>query len=230
MRTFAQYFTLLKEGGNLFEGTRRILRKEVLPTVKYLEKLTGLSLVDKMLGSTGKAETSGDLDLGVSATEINKDELINVLLSQGQPQENIKKTGIEVGFKSPIYKNSNQPAGGYVQVDFMFHENVEYLKWFYASNESLPLKGKDRNILLSAVAKSKGATLSIKGLSDRESKMFITYDPNLIAKRILDKNATAKDLHNIPAIINYLRKIYKDDDTVKEIIAPAEATSGVSYI
>ena len=60
--------------------------------------------------------------------------------------------------------------------------------------------------------------------------MFITYDPNTIARKIFDDKATKKDLHNIPSIINYLRKIYKDDNAVKEIIAPAEQTSEVSYI
>ena len=61
MVTFKAYF--LNEGGNIFKTTSRIERKDVLPTVKQLEQITGLPLVNNMLGSTGKAADSGDIDL-----------------------------------------------------------------------------------------------------------------------------------------------------------------------
>jgi hypothetical protein len=231
MKTFRQYFTLLKEGGNLFEGTRRINKSEVVPTIKQLEVITGLPLLSNMLGSTGKAETSGDIDLGVDANTITKDELIQRLVSAGAASQDMKKTGIEVGYKAPIYKNNKELAGGFVQVDFMFHAQLPYLLWFYANNEKLPLKGKDRNILLSSIAKSRNLTISVNGLSNRETKQLITYDPNEIAKAIFDKNATEKDIHDIPRLINYLKKIYKNDlNAIKQIVAPAEETSGVVYI
>lgn len=230
MKTFAKFYTLLKEGGNLFPGTRRINKDEVIPTVEYLEKITGLSLLDKLLGSTGKAETSGDIDVGVDAGQISKDGLIQQLISQGISPADLKKTGIEVGFKSPIYIKGDKLTGGFVQVDFMFHDDVEYLKWFYASNEQLPLKGRDRNILLSSIAKTKNLTISINGLSNRETKLLITRDPNIIAKKLFDEKATRGNIHSIPDIIAYLKKIYKDDNLVKQIVEPAEITSGVRYI
>ena len=229
MKTFEQFFRLLKEGGNLFEGTRRINKSEVAPTIKQLEALTGLPLFANMLGSTGKAETSGDIDLGVDANEISKDELIQRLLSAGIQPQDMKKTGIEVGFKAPIYKTNKTLAGGSVQVDFMFHVNTEYLKWFYSNNEKLPLKGRDRNIMLSAVAKTKGLTLSINGLSSRENKQFITYNPDQIAKAILDDKASKKDLHDIASIGNYLVKLYGCEQA-KAIVEPAEVTTGVVLI
>lgn len=230
MKTFAKFYTLLKEGGNLFPGTRRINKNEVIPTVKYLEKITGLSLLDKLLGSTGKAETSGDIDVGVDAGQISKDGLIQQLTSQGISPADLKKTGIEVGFKSPIYIKGDKLTGGFVQVDFMFHDDIEYLKWFYANNEALPLKGKDRNILLSAIAKNKNLSVSINGLTNRETKLLITRDPDTIAKKILDEKSTAKDVYNIPSIIAALKRIYKDDNMVKQIVEPAEISSGVRYI
>lgn len=230
MKTFSQFFTLLKEGGNLFPDTRRINKSEVIPTIEYLEELTGLSLQDKLLGSTGKAETSGDIDVGVDATKITKDQLIQILSSKGISPTDYKKTGIEVGFKSPIYKAGKELAGGFVQVDFMFHDDIEYLKWFYASNETLPLKGKDRNILLSSIAKVKNLTISINGLSNRETKLLITRDPDDIAKRLFDEKATAKDVYNIPSLIAALKRIYKDENVIKQIVEPAEITSGVRYI
>lgn len=230
MKTFAKFYTLLKEGGNLFPDTRRINKSEVIPTIEYLEELTSLSLQDKLLGSTGKAETSGDIDVGVDATKITKDQLIQILSSKGISPTDYKKTGIEVGFKSPIYKAGKELAGGFVQVDFMFHDDIEYLKWFYASNETLPLKGKDRNILLSSIAKVKNLIISINGLSNRETKLLITRDPDDIAKRLFDEKATAKDVYNIPSLIAALKRIYKDENVIKQIVEPAEITSGVRYI
>ena len=57
----------LYEGGNVFKDdkgqplTQRIARDNVVPTVQWLEQLTGLNLVDNMLGSTGRNETSGEI-------------------------------------------------------------------------------------------------------------------------------------------------------------------------
>jgi len=51
---------LLFEGGNIFKDdagtvlTVRINKADVLPTVQWLEKVTGLELTDNMLGTTGK--------------------------------------------------------------------------------------------------------------------------------------------------------------------------------
>lgn len=230
MKTFLQFFTLLKEGGNLFPDTRRINKNEVMPTIEYLETLTGLALRDKLLGSTGKAETSGDIDVGVDATKITKDQLIQNLSNNGVSPADYKKTGIEVGLKTPIYKSKKELAGGFVQVDFMFHDDINYLKWFYANNEALPLKGKDRNILLSSIAKAKNLTISINGLTNRETKLLITRNPDDIAKRLFDEKSTAKDVYNIPNIIAALKRVYKDENIVKQIVEPAEATSGVRYI
>jgi len=210
--------------------TRDIKKQEVIPTVRQLEILTGFPLIDNMLGSTGKAETSGDLDLGIDANTTSKDKLIEILLSRKIRAKNIKKTSIGVSYKSPIYKYNKYKAGGFVQVDFILHTDMDYLKWYYASNEKLPFKGKDRNILLHTIGKVKNLTLSMNGLSSGETKMFITYDPNIIAKKIFDDKATKKDVHDIPSIINCLRRIYKDDNVIKKIIAPAEQTCEVSFI
>ena len=57
---------ILNEGGNIFKNaegqpaTQRINQADVEPTLKWLEKITGLNHVDNMLGSTGIKPTSGD--------------------------------------------------------------------------------------------------------------------------------------------------------------------------
>jgi hypothetical protein len=71
---------VLLEGGNVFKDdagsilTVRINKADVLPTVQWLETVTGLELTDNMLGTTGKKETSGDLDLAIDANAVNKNE------------------------------------------------------------------------------------------------------------------------------------------------------------
>ena len=223
--SFANFFknsVLLSEGGNLFSDTR-INKNEVIPTVKSLEQLTGLSLLKSMLGSTGKAETSGDIDVVIDEKQMSKDNLIKLLVSKGVDIANLKKTGIEVAYKAPIIGADNKPTGKHIQVDFMFHEDPEYLKFYYASNEMPPYKGAHRNITLSALAKAKGLTLSMKGLFERETKKFISKDPNTIAITVLGKDATVEDLQNIPSLMNYLKSHYPTEK-VKEMVKDAEET------
>ena len=105
--------TDLFEGGNVFKDdagtilTKRINRADVLPTIKWLETVTGLELTDHLLGTTGKKETSGDLDIAIDANEVNKDEfaakLGEYISKQGSdPKQWIKKSGVSVHFKTPI--------------------------------------------------------------------------------------------------------------------------------
>jgi hypothetical protein len=231
MLSFKEY--ILNEGGNVFSITGRIDRKDIIPTVKHLEQITGLPLVDNMLGSTGKAADSGDIDLVVNSKDITKAELENRLQKYWKQHSvdtiGIKKSGISVHFLSPVWNEKNEQTGKYVQVDFMVHDDPEYLKFFYASNETMPYKGKDRNILLSAVAKHKGFSLSMSGLSNRETKETVSRDPDAIAKTIFGKGATADDLHNISAIAKKLINIYGPEQA-KEIVKDAEETVGKKLI
>jgi len=72
---------ILKEGGNVFKdpngqlATQRINKADVAPTLAWLEKITGLDLQNNMLGTTGKAPTSGDLDVAVDQANTTKDQL-----------------------------------------------------------------------------------------------------------------------------------------------------------
>jgi DNA polymerase/3'-5' exonuclease PolX len=231
MLTFKEYF--LREGGNVFSSTGRITREDVASTVQKLEEITGLPLKDNMLGSTGKAADSGDIDLVVDSKTTNKAELESKLQAYWKQHSidtvGTKKSGISVHFLSPIWNKQGKITNKHVQVDFMFSDDPDYLKWFYASNETAPFKGKDRNILLSAVAKNKGYSLSINGLINRDTKQVITKDPDTIAKTIFNKKATANDLNNVQAIVRKLIWIY-GTKKAKEIIQDAEVTTGHTFI
>lgn len=210
---------ILLEGGNIFkdaEGrslTQRIDRENVVPTVQWLEKLTGLNLVDNMLGSTGKKPTSGDLDLGVDENMISKQVLINQLTKKGVKADDIRKSGDSVHLKAPIL---GEPSEGYVQVDFMFSDNPEFQSFSLAgSGEGTEFKGVHRNILLASIAKAMGMKWSPKyGLVDRETNKLISNKPNDIAQKLI--NGSAKDLASVESIIDKIKEKPNYEDLVAD--------------
>ena len=78
---------ILNEGGNIFKGpsggseTIRIKREDVDPTLEWLEGILGIDLVDFKLGTTGRKETSGDLDIAIDKDKVSKDDLIKKLMA-----------------------------------------------------------------------------------------------------------------------------------------------------
>jgi len=194
-------------GGNVFKAqdgqpsTQRINRDDVLPTVKWLENLTGLSLVDNMLGTTGRKETSGDLDLAVDANIIDKDHLIGQLKKQGFTPADIKKSGDNVHLKTPINGDPNQ---GYVQTDFMFG-NPSWQKFsLQGSSDGSPYKGMHRQLLLASIAKALGYKWSYKyGLVNRDTNEVVSQDPEVIAKTLI--GGTPEDLGSVETIIDKIK-------------------------
>ena len=206
----------LYEGGNVFKladgqpATTRISRENVVPTVKWLEQLTGLNLLDNMLGSTGRKETSGDLDLGIDETKITKDVLIQQLLKRGIKAEDIKKSGDSVHLKTPILGDAKN---GYVQTDFMFGD-PEFQKFALNTGES-DYKGVHRAILLASIAKAQGMKWSYKnGLVDRETNEIITKNPQEIAEKLI--NGTTADLGSVESIVKKIKARPDYEELVKD--------------
>ncbi len=204
----------IKEGGNVFKdadgaiATTRINQTDVKPTVQWLEQLTGLPLMDNMLGSTGQKPTSGDLDLAVDPKTIGKDDLVAKLTKWAEshgfdPKEWIRKSGVSVHFKAPITGREDQ---GYIQTDFMFVEKPDFSKFLMRADPASTYKGVTRNVLMNSIAKAAGYKLSPNsGLLSRLDNSFITDQPEQIAKYILNKGATEKDLFSVEAILSALQ-------------------------
>jgi len=206
----------LFEGGNVFKtaeghpATTRISRENVVPTVQWLEELTGLNLQDNMLGSTGRKETSGDLDLGVDETKITKDILIQQLLRKGVKAEDIRKSGDSVHLKTPILGDA---SNGFVQTDFMFGD-TEFQKFALNTGES-DYKGVHRAILLASIAKAQGMKWSYKnGLMDRETNEIITKNPAEIAQKLI--NGTTADLSSVESIVKKIKALPNYEELVKD--------------
>lgn len=221
----------LLEGGNVFKDdagsilTVRINKADVLPTVQWLETITGLELTDNMLGTTGKKDTSGDLDLAIDANAVNKNEFAAKLADYitkkgGDPKEWIKKSGISVHFKTPI---KGDEKNGYVQSDFMFGE-PNWMKFsLQGGREGSELKGAHRHVILSSVARARGMKWSPNnGLMSGDGKELVSKDGNEIAKKLLGQTATVKDLQDPEAVIDYIIKL----PNYEELVADARETLG----
>lgn len=210
---------IILEGGNVFKDvqgqplTTRISRDNVVPTVQWLEQLTGLNLVDNMLGSTGKADTSGDLDLGVDSNNISKEVLIQQLISKGIDAKDIRKTGDSVHLKTPIL---GDPSNGYVQTDFMFTDNPSWQSFALTGGSAgSQFKGVHRHILLSSIAKAQGLKWSPKfGLVDRQTNTVISTDPKEIAEKLI--SGRPEDLTSVETILNKIKSRADYDQLVAD--------------
>jgi hypothetical protein len=211
----------LFEGGNVFKdpkggpATERISRENVVPTVQWLEQLTGLNLQDNMLGTTGRAATSGDLDLGVDSTKVSKDVLIKQLLKRGIKADDIKKSGDAVHLKTPILGDA---ANGFVQTDFMFTDNPAWQHFSLTGGaEGSQFKGLHRHILLSSIAKAQNMKWSPKfGLLDRATNEVVSQDPKEVTVKLLGQGHAPKDLSTVESIIKAIKNRPDFETLVKD--------------
>lgn len=213
----------LLEGGNVFKDpitkeplTKRIAKVDVPNTVAWLEQVTGIdfssgtvddnNIPSLWLGSTGRAASSGDLDLAVDSNKISKEQLTAVLTkwlqSQGiQPgPEWIQKKG-EVHFRTPI---AGDPTQGYVQTDFMFFPNLDWGVFFYSGGTDSEYKGMIRNILLSSLAKHVGLKIGANGVISRRTDQVISTDPDQAAEWLLGAGHDRTSLKNVETIYKNL--------------------------
>lgn len=237
--------TILNEGGNVFKTpqgplTQRIATKDVHPTIQFIEKITGLTFDEEdWLGTTGKKNdpdgefeknSSGDLDLNTDANKVSKEQLIAKLsawlksqgvaeadiMNQGRGKTDgwIHNAGDQIHFRTPIDGNSKN---GFVQTDFMFTSNPDFQRGAKRGGTQ-QYSGKDRAILLSAIARGRGLKFSPKfGLVDPEQGDKVIADTwKTIAPVLLGKGAKETDTHTVESMIKYLKK----DPNYEQLIAP----------
>jgi len=215
---------LLSEGGNVFKDadgnplTQRINQSDVAATIMWIEQLTGIDFPrEHWLGSTGKAVTSGDMDLAVDASQVSKEQLAAKLTqwaqSHGQdPKQWVKKAG-EVHLRTPI---AGDPRRGFVQTDFMFLPNLDWGTFFYNQGTGSAYKGLVRAVLMSSIAKTQGLKVGINGMFDRNTNALISQDPDVVARTILNKQSTRKDLSTVETIYAALARDPQRDIKLKD--------------
>lgn len=137
-------------GGNTFknlETLRRIKREEISSTLEYVVNLLdypGLTMEyvnDSLLGSTGKKDSSGDIDIAMnthnSEAFTKKVELFdkhNFLkrLQQVLPLSKINTTCLRMGVIITAFPIDGKEDNGHIQIDFLFG-NREFLKFSHYS-------------------------------------------------------------------------------------------------
>jgi hypothetical protein len=214
----------LLEGGNVFKDadgqplTGRINQSDVPATVAWLEQLTGIEFPrEHWLGSTGKAATSGDMDLAVDANQVSKEQLAATLTQwivshKLPPAEWIKKGG-EVHLRTPI---QGRPELGYVQTDFMFFPNLDWGTFYYNQGAGSAYKGMNRAVLMSSIAKHLGLKLGANGVFSRTSNQLVTMDPDEAARMILGPGATRDNLSTVETIFAALAKDKDREAKIKD--------------
>lgn len=148
--------TLLAEGGSM-PGVGAIHIDEIEPTLSNLEKVLGIDLRNNTLGSVGKKEFSGDIDI---ALEIKPDDIPAFVEKLQQIPEvldisksSVIMTKVKIANYDPKKQVEGKPRTGYVQVDFM-PGDTSWLKTFYHAphEKDSKYKGVYRNLLVSSIA------------------------------------------------------------------------------
>ena len=146
----------LLEGGAM-AGVGAIHTDEIEPTLDNLEKILGIDLKNNTLGSVGKKEFSGDIDV---ALEIAPDDipaflekLKNIPEVLDIAKSSVIMTKVKIANYDPNKTVEGKPRTGYVQVDFM-PGDPGWLKTFYHAphEKDSKYKGVFRNILVSSIA------------------------------------------------------------------------------
>lgn len=132
---------------------------EISPTLARLELDLGLELQSNTLGSVGKKQFSGDIDVAVVLDDAQIDDFIRHV-STSPIVETVSRGPLVVISKVKIQNyQADLPTDklrtGFVQVDYMIDPDPVWLKTFYHSPTETQsrYKGAHRNIVLGALTK-----------------------------------------------------------------------------
>jgi hypothetical protein len=161
---------ILHEGGAM-SGVGAIHIDEIEPTLDKLEQILGIDLKNNTLGSVGKKEFSGDIDIALEIKPEDIPAFLEKLKSIPEvldiAKSSVIMTKVEIADYDPDKKVEGKPRTGYVQVDFMPGDS-SWLKTFYHAphEKDSRYKGVFRNILMSSIAAHLDRKDSKERLSD----------------------------------------------------------------
>lgn len=204
----------LTEGGNVFDGVSAIKKEYVPGILNNIQALMpeGISIIPD-IGSAGYKVESGDMDVFVDANALAKffktpDEKYTRL----ELKQYLERSGFECALSGRnVHVKMPVPDGTFVQVDLMIIPNAEKVAPFHQHGpsgqyEDPEFKGGQLFILYSSIAKALGLKFSpFEGkLIDRTTNKVVADNKDSVAKILLNKNATAKDLANVGSIMRAL--------------------------
>jgi hypothetical protein len=146
---------ILNEGGAM-PGVGPIHISEIEPTLDALERVLGIDLKNNALGSVGKKEFSGDIDVALQIAPQDIPAFVEKLDKIPEVLDIAKSSVIMTKVKIVGYdekKQTTKPRTGFVQVDFM-PGDPGWLKTYYhsPSEKESKYKGVFRNIMIATIA------------------------------------------------------------------------------
>ena len=188
---------ILSEGGSL-PGVGAIHIDEINPTLVPLEKELGIDLRNNALGSVGKREFSGDIDVALQIDADKIPEFVERLKKSSQIMDIAKSSVIMTKVKIMDFdeeKSDGRPRTGYVQIDFM-PGDPEWMKTYYHSphEKDSQYKGVYRNIMIASIAGSVKIENSEETIDDGrplQSKRFM-FSPRDGLVRVLRRPVPKK--------------------------------------
>lgn len=159
----------LFEGGSM-PGVGPIHIDEINPTLDTLEKHLGIDLKNNVLGSVGKKEFSGDIDVAIQVDADKIPELVKKIEACPLIMDIAKSSVIMTKVKIVGYDESKQttkPRTGFVQVDFM-PGDPEWMKTYYhsPSDKESKYKGVFRNLMIATIAAIRDSRASGETIDD----------------------------------------------------------------
>ena len=148
---------VLNEGGAM-PGVGTIHIDEIEPTLASLEKKLGIDLRNHVLGSVGKKQFSGDIDVALDMPPDEIPAFVEKLSKLPEIEDMAKSSVIMTKIKIQGYNPDKKPDDGrartgYVQLDFM-PGDPGWLKTYYHSpaEDESKYKGVFRNIMIASIA------------------------------------------------------------------------------
>jgi hypothetical protein len=146
---------ILNEGGAM-PGVGPIHIDEIEPTLDALERVLKIDLKNNALGSVGKKQFSGDIDIALQVAPEDISSFVEKLEKVPEILDIAKSSVIMTKVKIVDFDQSKQttkPRTGFVQVDFM-PGDPGWLKTYYhsPSETESQYKGVFRNIMIATIA------------------------------------------------------------------------------
>ena len=163
---FESIMKTIAEGGHAVSDVTRIKKENIKSTLDKVEELILKPLGVKRefwtaeIGSAGKKDTSGDLDIAIDYGKAEKSLGIEPNTLMMKAKEKLEQEGYSpaknantISFRFPI---QGDQVGEFVQIDFFPTNNLEFTKFrmFSPSQEQSKYKGVHRFTLLAAIVKA----------------------------------------------------------------------------
>ena len=222
---------ILKEGGNIFQGTADFDQKLIPDMMKQINGImtkAGVKALPIGSGATPQAgKMSGDLDMIADAGQLIKNlKAPDVKTAKIELEKMFQQAGFETKKTGQIVHVKTNVGDSAQQVDIMVVDNGETASKFHVHDipKGSPYKGVHKQIMIADLAKEKGFKWSpYKGLVNRDTNELVSNDLDNIAKQLIGPNATASDLGSVESILAKM-------PSAKEIVDKYEADPNSAWM